>query len=121
MFQHQYGFTRAANSNPTSSSSFLLHTPHEALFSSVKPSYHFLNRHTYAPASIIKNRHHITTMMNLATTTPLRGDQRPPIDEEDNDVITEIVPLDAKIHPITIIPKYSYNERDLISTTKKRI
>lgn len=112
VFSHRFGLTRAAN--PTSS--FLLHTPPEALISSVNPQNRYSRLRTQTPASIL---HKTTFAMNSATTTPLRGDQQPPVDDEDNDVVTEFIPLGGNSQPVTIIPKYFINDRDLI--TKKRI
>lgn len=54
----------------------------------------------------------------IITTTQLRGDQQPPIDDDNPDDIDEFIPLGVKNQPVTVLPKYFTNERD---NTRRRI
>lgn len=115
---HQIGFNHVTN-NPPYTSSFLLHTPREALLSTISRSSRHLHRYTQTPASIITkmrlNKYRTTTPM---TTTPLRGDQQPPTDEDSLDDIDEFIPLGVKNQPVSVLPIYFTNERD---NTQRRI
>lgn len=113
-FIQQYGFNRGANTKSTSS--FLLHTPLDALRSTVNAPSRYFRHRTQIPESILKmSRHKPSTLVmnSITTTTPLRGDQQPPTDE----VEEEFIPLGGKSQPVTIIPSYWVNQRDLITTT----
>lgn len=91
-----------------STSSFLLHTPAEALRSTITVPSHYMQHqfHTRKPPSILYKKRlgkqQRTTTMQTITTTQLRGDQQPQIDE--------FVPLDNQ--PVTIQPIYYVNDRD---------
>lgn len=116
---HQIGFNRTTHTPYTSS--FLLHTPPEALLSTISRPSRNLHHYTQTPASIIMkmrlNKHRTTTPM-IITTTQLRGDQQPPIDDDNPDDIDEFIPLGVKNQPVTVLPKYFTNERD---NTRRRI
>lgn len=63
-------------------------------------------------------KNHQSTTPMIITTTPLRGDQQPPIDDDNLDDIDEFIPLGVKNQPVTVLPKYFINERD---NTQRRI
>ena len=116
-YNHQLGQTTSSH---RSSSSFLTHTPHKALYSAMSvPSRYVHHRfQTQTPASIlspIKKRlnKHRTTTVPTETTTPLRGDQRPQIDDDEiHEYIEEFIPLRARNQPVTVHPIYSINAVD---------
>lgn len=97
--------------NAPKTSSFLMHTPPEALHSSIFRSTRFLHHYTQTPSSIIMkmrlNKYRTTTPMTT-TTILYRGDQQPPTDDED----IEVIPLGVtNQQPVTVPPIY-FNERD---------
>lgn len=125
---HRFAVSHTISTKPYTSS-FLLHTPAEALQSSIFASHHRFSsysRPSATPASILKKRR----LHRQRSTTPMqpmqlyRGDQQPQIDDDDNDndneneVIYEFVPRGEKNHPVTVPVVYSINERD---TTQRRI
>lgn len=112
-YNHGVGSSRTTTHH---ASSFLLHTPAAALHSSIiipSGSYH----RTQTPASILSkqrlSKQRPTTAMQAVTTTPLRGDQQPQIDDDNpQQEIQVFVPLVVKNQPVTVIPIYFTNERD---------
>lgn len=114
-YDHRFGIGHTTSSQRTSS--FLLHTPPEALRRTVfTPSrYSTLHFQTQTPASILMkkrlNKQRTTTMQTI-TTTQLRGDQQPQIDEYNHEDFDEFIPLGVRNQPITVHPIYSINDRD---------
>lgn len=117
---HRFGFTPSVNSNSTSS--FLWYTPIAALKASVKTQNRYFRQRAETPPSILSTfRSKLTSAMNVRTTSPLRGDQQPPIDDENNEIVTEFVPFGGNSPIVTVFPRYFHNEGDLVTTTNKRI
>lgn len=116
-FNHRFGYDHTANTQQTSS--FLLHTPYEALHSTILAPSRYIHHDTPTPPSILMKRRlrkpHTTTTMRTVTSTPLRGDQDPQIVDESSD---EIVLLGVRNQPVTMAPYYFTNERD---KTERRI
>lgn len=116
--QHRFGFASQKSNN----SAF------DILQSSMIHSRRYSVPHRPATISLIRRRHKLraTTSLPMVITTPLRGDQQPPNDEDhsQDDEIERFVPLDGggggvkKNQPVTVPPIYFTNERD---TTQRRI
>lgn len=119
-FNHRFGHGRTTNTHQTSS--FLLHTPYEALRSTISAPSRYLHHETQTPPSILMKRRlskpHTTTTMQTVTSTPLRGDQQPQTDDENSYGSDEIVLLGNRNQPVTMAPYYFFNERD---KTERRI
>lgn len=117
---HRFAFTPSVNSKSTSS--FLWYTPIAALKTSVNTQNRYFRQRAETPPSILSTfRSKMTSAMNVGTTTPLRGDQLPPIDDEDNEIVTEFVPFGGNSPIVTVFPRYFHNEGDLVTTTNKCI
>lgn len=117
---HRFGFTQSINSKSTSP--FLWYTPISALKASANTQNPYFRQRAETPPSILSTfRSKLTSTMNGRTTTPLRGDQQPPIDEEDNEIVTDFVPFGGNSPLVTIFPRYFHNEGDLVKSTNKRI
>lgn len=125
----RFGFDRTTSNHRTSS--FLLHTPIEALQNTIFAPSRYIHHEFQTPASIflkkrLSNQQTTTMQSTILSTTPLRGDQQPPIDDDNQDGIDAIVPLGQndtiKFHPVTVHPIYFINERDRTSRriTKKK-
>lgn len=117
--QHRFGLARSTN------------TPAEVIQNSMFSSSHYYPQTIQMPATISFRRRHnrqrVTTSLPIIVTTPLRGDQKPPSDDEDNeyehnfknqDEIEAFIPLGVKNQPVTVPPIYFINERD---NTERRI
>lgn len=117
---HRFEFTPSVNSKSTSP--FLWYTPIAALKASVNTQNRYYRQRAETPPSILsKFRSKLASAKNAGTTTPLRGDQQPPIDDEDNEIVTEFVPFGGISPIVTVFPRYFHNEGDLVTTTDKRI
>lgn len=119
-FDHRFGFRRTTSADQTSS--FLLHTPYEALHSTILAPSRYVHHETRTPASILQqkrrlSKQHLTTNMPTVTSTPLRGDQQPQIDDYENTYGSDEIVL-LKNQPATVAPYYFTNERD---KTERRI
>lgn len=115
-FDRRFGADHMTSSQHTSS--FLFHTPPEALHSTVSAPARMARRRFQTPSILPRkwlNKARTTTMPTI-TTTPMRGDQRPPIDDDNQDDIDhnkmDFVPLSIPNQPITVPPIYFYNDRD---------
>lgn len=117
-FDHRFGFRRTTSAEQTSS--FLLHTPYEALHSTILVPSQYVHHET--PPSILQqkrrlSKQHLTTYMPTVTSTPLRGDQQPQIDDYESTYGSDEIVL-LKNQPATVAPYYFTNERD---KTERRI
>lgn len=119
-FDHRFGFRRTTSADQTSS--FLLHTPYEALHSTILAPSRYVHHETRTPPSILQqkrrlSKQHLTTNMPTVTSTPLRGDQQPQIDDYESTYGSDEIVL-LKNQPATVAPYYFTNERD---KTERRI
>lgn len=80
---HQSGYFRSSKSSLAST--FLTNTPYKAFATLSTPAQLVYSIRTKKPASLLKRRKFKLTTLSPISTTPLRGDQEPPTEDEVND------------------------------------